>query len=146
MHIVSHPRNGNMSSIYTLIPRPICDFAHLDAVTRYTFGLIWDRWSLSYKPENREKYSDHYGIFCFYEREAIAAEIGITLPTLRKSINALIDAGLLRVRRSGYGAAYRYYITERAWDHMNGAHDDAWWLPMEPGEGLDPVRLKYSKE
>lgn len=127
-----------MSSIYTLIPRPIYDFAHLDALTRYTFGLIYDRWTLSYRKENRARFTDDKGIFCYYERKALAAEMGISLPTLRRCINALEDAHLIIYRRYGLGAPWRYYITERARDHMECA-SESWWYGSDDG-GHDPVK------
>lgn len=127
MHIVSHPRNGNMSSIYTLVPRPINDFARLDLVARYAFGLIWDRWQLSGKKENRGRFTDQRGLFCYYERRAMAAEIGVTLPTVRKAINALEDAGLIMYAHDGLGAPWKYYITERGRDNMECGGIDVWY-------------------
>jgi len=132
-----------MSLVYTLIPRPIGDFAHLDALTRYSFGLIWDRWKLSAKKENRDRFSDYFGIYCVFERSALAGEMGVTLPTIRRCIESLIAANLVYARRTGVGATYRYYISERAYMHMvEGPEGDL--LPDIPdGEGLDPIRRTF---
>lgn len=124
-----------MSSIYTLVPRPINDFAHLDLASRYAFGLIWDRWQLSCKKENRERFTDKRGLFCYYERRAMAAEIGVTLPTVRKAINALEDAGLIMYAHDGLGAPWKYYITERGRDNMYASGDDTWF----PCDALYPT-------
>lgn len=119
-----------MSSIYTLVPRPINDFAHLDLAARYAFGLIWDRWQLSCKKENRERFTDKRGLFCYYERRAMAAEIGVTLPTVRKAINALEKAGLIMYAHDGLGAPWKYYITERGRDNIE-CGSDPMWCPMD---------------
>lgn len=129
-----------MSLVYTLVPRPIGDFAHLDALTRYCFGLIWDRWKLSSRPENRPRFTDRFGIYCVFERSAIAGEMGVTLPTVRRCIDALISANLVYARRTGSGATYRYYISERAYDHMLNASDSDIDTTMPKGEGCAPVR------
>lgn len=121
-----------MGSVYTLIPRPIGDFAHLDAMTRYAFGLIWDRWRLSCREDNIDRFRDRWGVYCVFEREALAGEMGCTLPTVRRCINALSDANLVYGRRTGVGGSYRYYVTERAKMHMQNAHEE-WYLGHDPG-------------
>lgn len=127
-----------MGSIYTLIPRPIYDFASQDALSRYTFGLLWDRWRLSCKTENIARFSDKFGTYCVYEREALAAEMGVTLPTVRRCINSLVNANLICARRTGVGATFRYYITRRAWDHMMNC--DEWFLPLPSDEGTEEYK------
>lgn len=133
-----------MSSVYTLIPRPIYDFAGLDALSRYAFGLLWDRWQLSIRPENQSRFSDPHGIFCFYEQTAMAGEVGVTLPTIRRCLKALQKRGLIVTRRVGMGEPVRYYMTIRAWDHMvNLQRDDLDflpWDPMPPGTGDELVK------
>lgn len=112
-----------MSSIYTLIPRPIGEFAGLDMASRYAFGLIYDRWMLSRRKENRERYSDENGVYCVFSREAMAAEMGITVPTLRKAINQLIDRCLIRAIMPQMGFGWRYYVTKRAVNSMEISRD-----------------------
>lgn len=98
-----------MSSVYTLIPRPIGSFAGLDMASRYAFGLIFDRWQLSAK-DSSGKYKDQHGPYCVYSREALAAEMGITLPTLRKAMHQLIDREIIHARCPVAGCAWRYYV------------------------------------
>ena len=74
--------------------------------TRYAFGLIYDRWKLSDSDRNRDAFTDAYGVYCVYDRQDIAEEMGVTLPTVRKAIKALIDHRILKARRAGVGAAW----------------------------------------
>lgn len=112
-----------MGLLYTAIPRPLDDFAGLDMAARYAFGLIYDRWLLSNREENRDRFTDHTGVYCYYSRAAMAGEMGITLPTLRKSINALTDRGLIKTRIWDAGGAVRYYIPQRTLDMIEHMDD-----------------------
>ena len=112
-----------MSSIYTLIPRPVGSFAGLDMTTRYAFGLIYDRWQLSNRPENRDRFKDSYGVYCVFIREAMAAEMGISLPTLRTAITLLVQRELVYSRIPAPGSAWRYYIPDSIRDEMEGLYD-----------------------
>lgn len=109
-----------MSSLYTLIPRPVGIFAGLDMTSRYAFGLIYDRWQLSNRKENREKFRDKYGVYCVFSREAMAAEMGISLPTLRSAINALIYRDVIRAYIVRAGESWHYYIPQETLDHFDG--------------------------
>lgn len=109
-----------MSSIYTLIPRPIGIFAGLDITTRYAFGLIYDRWQLSNRKENRKKFTDEYGVYCVFSREAMAAEMGISLPTLRSAVQMLIHHDLIRSRLATVGGSWRYYMPDATLDWIEG--------------------------
>ena len=113
-----------MSSVYTLIPRPVGVFAGLDMTSRYAFGLIYDRWQLSRKKANKDRFTDRYGVYCVFSREAMAAEMGISLPTLRKAIKALIDYDLIISRLSSAGDAWRYYIPESTLDELQSLEQD----------------------
>ena len=99
-----------MSSTYTLIPRPYGIFAGLDMTTRYAFGLIWDRWQLSDKPENRKIFTDNRGVYCVFNRPAMAAEMGISLPTLRKAVSLLVKREVIWSSYASDGGAWRYYM------------------------------------
>ena len=99
-----------MSSLYTLIPRPIGIFAGLDITTRYAFGLIYDRWQLSNRKENRQKFTDEHGVYCVVSREAMAAEMGISLPTLRSAMQLLIRREIIWSRIAMPGGNWRYYM------------------------------------
>lgn len=107
-----------MASIYTLVPRAIYEFAGLDLTTRCVFGLIFDRWMLSIQPDNVTRFRDTYGVYCLYSRPALAYEVGVSLPTLRKAIKALEDRSLIWTRVARYGDSVRYYITRRALDSL----------------------------
>ena len=98
-----------MGSTYTLIPRPIGCFAGLDMASRYAFGLIFDRWQLS-KRDTSGKFKDQFGVYCVYSREAMAAEMGISLPTLRAAMKTLIQRELIHSRCPDPGCAWRYYV------------------------------------
>lgn len=117
-----------MSSLYTLIPRPVGEFAGLDMASRYAFGLIYDRWQLSCRKANREKFTDKIGIYCVYSREAMAAEMGITIPTLRKAVNQLIDRRLIRAERPIAGGVWRYYIRRKALEDLASRSDPETYL------------------
>ena len=108
-----------MAKLYTMIPRAVGPFHGLDMATRYAFGLIYDRWKLSDREENRESFSDAFGVYCFYDRQDLAEEMGVTLPTVRKAIKTLIDKKIIRARRAGVGAAWRYYVTVFALLHLD---------------------------
>lgn len=107
-----------MSSTYTLIPRPVGSFAGLDITTRYAFGLIYDRWQLSSRKDNRKKFSDSYGTYCVFSREAMAAEMGVSLPTLRTAMQVLIRRELIHSRMPAAGSAWRYYIPDAIRDEL----------------------------
>lgn len=113
-----------MSSVYTLIPRPVGVFAGLDMTSRYAFGLIYDRWQLSRKKANQGRFKDQYGIYCVFSREAMAAEMGVSLPTLRKAIKALIDYDLVISRMTMAGDAWRYYIPQSTLDEIESLEQD----------------------
>lgn len=106
-----------MSSLYTLIPRPIGSFAGLDMASRYAFGLIFDRWQLSAK-DSSGKYKDKFGPYCVFSRDALAAEMGITLPTLRKAMHQLIDREIIHARCPVSGCAWRYYVPRNIIDEL----------------------------
>lgn len=113
-----------MGSVYTLIPRPVGVFAGLDMTSRYAFGLIYDRWQLSRKKSNKERFTDRFGIYCVYGRAAMAAEMGVSLPTLRKAIKALRDYGLIQARLVANGDAWRYYIPQSTLDEIESLEQD----------------------
>lgn len=113
-----------MGSIYTLIPRPVGLFAGLDINTRYVFGLIFDRWQLSNRKANRERFTDEYGVYCTFSREALSAEMGISLPTLRACVSALVRRDIIRSRMAMAGSCWRYYMPPDTLDYFDDA--DTW--------------------
>lgn len=126
-----------MSSVFTFIPRPIYEFAGLDMASRYAFGLIYDRLQLSAK--NRDRFTDRYGLYCVFSREAMAAEMGITVPTLRKAIKQLTDRGLITSRMAEAGGCWRYYLLQRAKDSIEMSEMDGLpYLRSEQNGIVDP--------
>lgn len=103
-----------------MIPRPAGSFAGLDMTARYAFGLIYDRWQLSERKSNRERFTDRYGVYCVFSREAMAAEMGVSLPTLRMAMHQLIQRELVISRMPAAGSAWRYYIPENVRDELDG--------------------------
>ena len=95
----------------------------MDMASRYAFGLIYDRWRLSCRRENRSKFTDRIGVYCVYSRESMAAEMGITVPTLRKAINQLQDRGLIRAELPTAGGNWRYYIRKAALRDLEARRD-----------------------
>lgn len=103
-----------MAINYTIVPRRVFPFEGLDAMTRYAFGLIYDRYRLSSREETKERWTDDHGIYCVFDRQELADELGISLPTLRRCMDAMVKAGVLVMRRNGPHAAWRYYPTTSA--------------------------------
>lgn len=103
-----------MAVNYTIVPRCVPPFDRLDALTRYAFGLIYDRYRLSAREETRAQWTDDFDVYCVYDRADMARELGVTLPTVRRCMDALVAADVLIMRRSGPHAAWRYYPTVKA--------------------------------
>ena len=114
---------------YTTVPRCEYPFQNCDALTRYAFGLIFDRWKLSAKEENWVKFTDCLGTYCVYDRKELAAELGITQPTLRRCLDKLVDEGLIHVDRAERFGAYRYYLTTIARVWLGEAEPKAKYAP-----------------
>ena len=91
--------------------------------TRYAFGLIYDRWQLSCMPENQEKYTDEWGVYCVFSREALAAEMGVSLPTLRNAVKILIKRELIHSRLAYAGGYWRYYMPSEVVQYLEGYPD-----------------------
>ena len=103
-----------MAVNYTIVPRRVFPFEGLDAMTRYAFGMIYDRYRLSSREETRERWTDEHGTYCVFDRQDLADELGVSLPTLRRCMDAMVKAGVLVMRRNGPHAAWRYYPTASA--------------------------------
>ena len=107
-----------MSRLYTLVPLPEGPFRGLDPVSRMVFGAIWDRYKLSSynvtgTPGDSPWYDHQTGaVFCVFSHAELAEAVGISERTVRRSLDALRDAGLLIWRKATYKGACRYYVTE----------------------------------
>lgn len=103
---------------YTIVPRGAYPFHRVDALSRYAFGLIYDRFRLSNREETQHKWTDKHGVYCVFDRADLARELGVSLPTLRRCMDVLVEQGLIVMRRNGPHAAWRYYPTARAHLYM----------------------------
>lgn len=103
-----------MANKYTIVPAAHYPFDRLDALSRYTFGLIFDRWKLSARAETWRAWVDDMGIYCVYDQRDLANELGVTAPTVRRCLDALEREGLLKRERTGKRGACRYYPTAKA--------------------------------
>lgn len=103
-----------MAAKYTIVPAADFPFDRVDALTRYCFGLIYDRWKLSARPDTWQKWVDDVGIYCVYDQKELARELGVTLPTVRRCLDALESEGLLKRERTEKRGACRYYPTIRS--------------------------------
>lgn len=111
-----------MSSRYILVPRADGPFKYLDLMSRNVFGLIFDRWKLSALPQNVSSFTDGHGTYCVFDRKDMMQELGVTLPTIRKAIKCLVNAGVLDARRVGMGAAWRYYLSDPARQYLDDGY------------------------
>lgn len=127
-----------MSSLYTLIPRPIGSFAGLDMASRYAFGLIFDRWQLSAR-DSSGKFKDDHGPYCVFSRDAMAAEMGITLPTLRKALFPLIQRELIHARCPVSGCAWRYYVPHNVIEELRADRKPR-QQTTQPTKGKEPMQ------
>ena len=128
-----------MAVNYTIVPRAEFPFDRLDALSRYCFGLIYDRWRLSARGETWHKWTDENGIFCLYDQRELAKDLGVTLPTVRRCLEQLEGQKLLRRERIGKHGACRYYTTAYARMGMGVpegyAEDDTEYAaPDKPGQ------------
>lgn len=104
-----------MAVEYTIVPKDRIPFDRCDALSRYTFGLICDRWKISARAENVHRfYDDRLGCYCVYDRRELAMELGVTQPTLRRCLDKLIEEKLILVDRAERFGAYRYFLTPRS--------------------------------
>lgn len=103
-----------MGQRYTIVPAADFPFDRCDALTRYCFGLIYDRWKLSARPGLWQKWVDDVGIYCVYDQRELAKELGVTLPTVRRCLDQLEREDLLKRERTEKRGACRYYPTIRA--------------------------------
>lgn len=53
---------------------------------------------------------DDSEVFCLYSQEDMAAVCGVSVRTVRRSVAALVERGLIRTRKVRYQDSNRYYI------------------------------------
>lgn len=97
---------------YTLTPSPFGLFRNIDAAARLVFGLIWDRFKLSEHSITSGdcRWQDVDGeIFCIYSEVELAEHSGLSERTVRRCLNTLRDANLLRWDKTGFKGCNKYY-------------------------------------
>lgn len=112
----SHPI---MARLYTLVPMPQGPLAGIGLTERAVLGQIYDRYKLStYNVTGQGDNTPWYDwyrdeVFCLYAQDDLAAELGISVRTVRRALETLRAAGLIDWRKATYKGACRYYISER---------------------------------
>lgn len=117
-----------MSRLFHLIPMPDGPFEGLDLTTRAVFGLLWDRYRLSchrtiggdgrYVAGMDETVPDGCdSVYTIYAQPDLAHDLGVSLRTVQRAVNALHEAHLIMLRRDGFGGPVRVYVARsvRAW-------------------------------
>lgn len=99
-----------MAKTYTIVPSAVHPFDQLDALSRYCFGLIYDRWLLSGRKSTWRKWVDDEGLYCVYDQADLAKELGVSLPTVRRCLDALEAQNIIKRVRADKRGACRYYI------------------------------------
>lgn len=105
-----------------LVPLADGPFEGLGLTERAIFGAIWGRYRVSCYTQLGSAgdcpYMDDDGqVYCFWRQDDLAAVVGVSDRTLRRALDNLRSAGLIRTRKAGYGGACKYYVTyeARAW-------------------------------
>lgn len=118
-----------MAKYYTLVPLPQGAFEKLSLVDRAVFGLLWERYRLSsykvtggderwYDPEWQE-------IYCVYALDELVRQVGVSDKTIRRSLIALRDAGMIYWRKASYAGANRYYFDHSIRSEMSALRQDS---------------------
>ncbi len=97
---------------FTFIPSPCGPFLRIDPSARLVFGLIWDRYRLSrYSTDTGDnRWQDDDGeVYCVYSQTELSEHSGLTDRTVRRCLDTLYNANLLRWHKSGFNGCNRYY-------------------------------------
>lgn len=120
---------------WNMIPSAEGPFSGLDAMARYCFGLLYDRYRLSLRSVGEyhsekflgarvvklsklnprkfagdERTTTTYETYCVYKQKDLAALMGCTERTVRRCMETLRDAGVIETERAGFNGANRFYI------------------------------------
>ena len=115
-----------MAQLYSLVPLPQGPFAGLDPVARLVFGLIYDRHKISrynvLGTAGDSPWIDSAGeIFCIFTHDELAALTGCSERTIRRSLDALRDAHILRWEKARFRGCNHYYVEQRIIDYLKPA-------------------------
>ena len=127
---------------WSMIPSAEGPFSGLDVMTRYCFGLLYDRYKLSAQKSGEgderfvmprtKRWCDfdpvHFSgvedlvtrgdIYCIYTQADLAKAMGCTDRTVRRCIKELRDAKLIETERSGFNGATRFFFTYVVYDYF----------------------------
>lgn len=120
---------------WNMIPSAEGPFSGLDAMARYCFGLLYDRYRLSLRSVGEyhsekflgarvvklsklnprkfagdERTTTTYETYCVYKQKDLAALMGCTERTVRRCMETLRDAGVIETERAGFNGANRFFI------------------------------------
>lgn len=105
-----------MARLYTLVPLPSGSFASLDLAARAVFGEIYDRLRLSSYNQiggSMDWYDEaEQAVFCLYAQAELAKAVGISERTVRRCLEDLRRAGIVRWKKVAYMGTCRYFIDD----------------------------------
>ena len=112
-----------MAQLYSLVPLAQGPFAGFDPVTRMVFGFIYDRLKLSSYHAAGNPVAKWYDpiedrMYCVFTHEELAALVGVSERTVRRSLDALKADNLVWWRKAQYRGANRYFIHDGIMDYL----------------------------
>lgn len=103
-----------MAQKYMLVPLPNGIFKDYDLITRAVIGALYDRLKIS--NYNLMGGNEHYydrteeQVFCIYTHAELAAQLGVSEKTVRRSLQRLKDDNLVWWYKATYKGANRYFL------------------------------------
>ena len=107
-----------MAQKYMLVPLATGLFKGYDLTTRAVIGALYDRLKLSSyhqigDPAGMKWYdTQEQRVYCVFTHDELAAQIGVSEKTVRRSLKLLLDDSLVWWRKPAYKAANRYFLHE----------------------------------
>lgn len=115
-----------MAKYYSLVPYPEGIFEGMDAISRVTFGIIWERWKLSSynvlgtAGDCRWYDRDEEEVYCLFNQLELARLVGCSEKTIRRTLIYLHDEKhLIYWRKADYKGVCRYYVEKDVQRYMN---------------------------
>lgn len=87
--------------------KSVAEFCSLKSIQKYIYAIFSDRAELSKVNEWAEENGEVYILFSY---KSMQEEFGLSEPTLRRHINALVKVGLLKVKRQGQGNPNKIFV------------------------------------
>lgn len=111
-----------MAQKYMLVPLANGIFAEYDLVTRAVIGALYDRMKISEYNllGGDERYYDRIEqrVFCVYTHDELAAQIGVSEKTVRRSLERLKKDALIWWYKATYRGANRYFLSHGISDEL----------------------------